>query len=455
MSIKLKPVAWLMASALLFASCLGSDNNEEYDFYDDAAISSFSLGTMSKTVFTLDSKGEDSMYVEEYKGSEYKFSIDHVNGKIYNLDSLPYRTDVKKVIANITSKNSGVITIKNIANDSLRFYSTSDSIDFSEPRIMRVYSQSGQYCKDYTITVNVHQQNGDSISWSSEPQCESLASMTALRLIAVGDGVAAIGTDGTHLLGYVLKGGSWHQLTFPEVLLNGDHRSVIFSNGKFYAISNYMVLSSVDGMAWDLISTANVGMIIGSCCDELYAYGINGIMLSRDGGITWEDDKMDDNASLLPSWNINVTVNALRTNPDVYRVMLSGADGTEGETHIWTKLVDNSSLNPKTYEWTYVDTSGEDAYRLPSLSNLVVLPYDNNEIAVGKLPDNTMDSFYVSLDGGITWKKDMTYYFPEGFAPAGLFGAAVGDGNIIWLADGTTGKVWKGRLNRLGWSSTK
>ena len=105
MSIKLKPVAWLMASALLFASCLGSDNNEEYDFYDDAAISSFSLGTMSKTVFTLDSKGEDSMYVEEYKGSEYKFSIDHVNGKIYNLDSLPYRTDVKKVIANITSKN--------------------------------------------------------------------------------------------------------------------------------------------------------------------------------------------------------------------------------------------------------------------------------------------------------------------------------------------------------------
>ena len=98
MSIKLKPVAWLMASALLFASCLGSDNNEEYDFYDDAAISSFSLGTMSKTVFTLDSKGEDSMYVEEYKGSEYKFSIDHVNGKIYNLDSLPYRTDVKKVI---------------------------------------------------------------------------------------------------------------------------------------------------------------------------------------------------------------------------------------------------------------------------------------------------------------------------------------------------------------------
>ena len=140
MSIKLKPVAWLMASALLFASCLGSDNNEEYDFYDDAAISSFSLGTMSKTVFTLDSKGEDSMYVEEYKGSEYKFSIDHVNGKIYNLDSLPYRTDVKKVIANITSKNSGVITIKNIANDSLRFYSSSDSIDFSEPRIMRVDS---------------------------------------------------------------------------------------------------------------------------------------------------------------------------------------------------------------------------------------------------------------------------------------------------------------------------
>ena len=49
----------------------------------------------------------------------------------------------------------------------------------------------------------------------------------------------------------------------------------------------------------------------------------------------------------------------------------------------------------------------------------------------------------------------MTYYFPEGFAPAGPFGAAVGDGNIIWLADGTTGKVWKGRLNRLGWSSTK
>ena len=42
-----------------------------------------------------------------------------------------------------------------------RLIKKNDSIDFSQPRIIEVYSQNGEYRKTYTITVNVHKQRGN------------------------------------------------------------------------------------------------------------------------------------------------------------------------------------------------------------------------------------------------------------------------------------------------------
>lgn len=74
---KLQVFILLISMAWIASSCL-DDNEYEYEYPNDTAITAFSLGTVDRYVHTLSSKGEDSVYTEDVDGSEYKFYIDQV-----------------------------------------------------------------------------------------------------------------------------------------------------------------------------------------------------------------------------------------------------------------------------------------------------------------------------------------------------------------------------------------
>jgi len=160
----------LMVATIVFASCLKS-NETETTYYNDTAISTFSLGTLKRYVTTKAKDGvTDSTYKTNVAGSNYDFYIDHENRKIYNLDSLPYGTDVTKVVVSLSTKNSGQVFIKSMISDSLRTYNSTDSLDFSKPREFRVYpfSDTNREYRAYEVTVNVHKEPTDSVYWSKE-----------------------------------------------------------------------------------------------------------------------------------------------------------------------------------------------------------------------------------------------------------------------------------------------
>ena len=66
------PLALMFATALLCASCLGS-SEEEYTYYDDTAITAFSLGTLNRYTYVTKSDGTDSIAKTTVTGSNYKF----------------------------------------------------------------------------------------------------------------------------------------------------------------------------------------------------------------------------------------------------------------------------------------------------------------------------------------------------------------------------------------------
>ena len=165
MKIRIVPVVIAIAS-LLLASCLKS-SDEETVSYSDTAIVSFSLGTLDRYVTTKAKDGvTDSTYKTTVTGSAYKFYIDQHACRIYNVDSLPKGTDVAHVLCNVTGKNSGVVVIKSLTSDSLRYYSSSDSIDFTSQREFRVYANNGSGFRAYTVSVNVHQEEADDFKWT-------------------------------------------------------------------------------------------------------------------------------------------------------------------------------------------------------------------------------------------------------------------------------------------------
>ena len=156
------------ALLLLCASCLKGNDSETVS-YNDKAIASFALTTLNCYHHTTSSTGADSVYMTKITGSNYKFNIDQMQHIIYNTDSLPKGTDVTHVACNISTLNYGVLVLEAIGNDSLYYLANTtptDSIDFSQPRMMRVYSNNGDGYVTYTVKLNVHQEEGSEFRWT-------------------------------------------------------------------------------------------------------------------------------------------------------------------------------------------------------------------------------------------------------------------------------------------------
>ena len=74
----------LLVIAVL-TSCLKS-NDDEAVYYNDAAITSFTLGTLNRYLHTTTAAGKDSIYKTSVAASSYKFNIDQINHVIFNPD---------------------------------------------------------------------------------------------------------------------------------------------------------------------------------------------------------------------------------------------------------------------------------------------------------------------------------------------------------------------------------
>ena len=100
------------------------------------------------------------------------FTIDLVNAKIYNADSLPYGTDVSRIVANITTRGSSVAELhvpRPGQSDTIINYlkNSTDSIDFSNgPVRLHLVALDKKTERDYSISVNVHKVKPDSLFWN-------------------------------------------------------------------------------------------------------------------------------------------------------------------------------------------------------------------------------------------------------------------------------------------------
>ena len=148
----------------MMMSCLNSSDSDSTS-YTDAAISSFSIGSLKRTQHTTSSTGADSTYTTTVSGAAYDFEIDHTGCRIFNPDSLPMGTGVSRVLVSMSAYNNGTILIKDVASDTLRLYNSTDSLDFTKPRIITALSNDGQGTRNYTVNINVYQEDPNAFVW--------------------------------------------------------------------------------------------------------------------------------------------------------------------------------------------------------------------------------------------------------------------------------------------------
>ncbi len=378
----------MLMALTVMTSCLNSSSSE-VTLYDDAAIIDFSLGTVNRYLHTTSSTGADSIYKVTFSGSSYDFSIDNIQRIIYNVDSLPVGSDVKHIVSTLSTGNNGIAVIKDIDSDTLRYYSSLDSIDFSVPREVSVISSDGSNRNTYTIRINVHKQDAEVFTWQEVSDWTEEPSDTSF--------------------------------TYPD--------------GSVY---------------------------IGRSTAEIYRLTPDKrIESSRDEGKTWREEILDEDPAMLPTQDIAIiSYPAYLADSTDYVLMVGNRSVSEYPQEsiamVWRKIVDYSQHAPVSY-WTYMEHAYNNILSLPRLKNLQLVQYEDGVLAlggqgIGGCEEPAYSQFYQSRDNGITWKYSTRYVLPDDFDYSTTkVKMRTDDDHFIWLYCPDKERVWRGRLNKLGW----
>lgn len=431
-------------------SCLGDDNSSTV-YYDDTAVTAFSLGTLNIQKHTTASDGiTDSTYTTTFSASSYNFTIDQQKQLIYNADSLPYGTDAKHIVCSITTKNSGIVVLNlkdQQGEDSLATYASSDSLDFTEPVRMRVYNMNGTAFREYTVSVNIHQETGEELNWTSKSYT-NIAQVGARKFIATTAGLFLFGVQNGQTVAYKQSDNTWESLTSNIQLDANAYHNVIAKGNELYTLSEGNVLRSADGQNWSQVASgASLNQLLGASDNIIYALTANGISYSKDSGATWVADELDDAATNLPSQDISFVTIPSKTNEQTNQLVIIGTNN--GATRIWRKVEENAA-NSQTQPWAYYSEDEYNKLTLPALDNLQVVRYDNGLLALG----GDFSAFYYSPDEGLTWTAQSIYDLPTDFGlAASPFAMTVDSSNNIYITKASSPNIWSGRLARTAWTT--
>ena len=449
---KIHAIYFAMLSLLFTAVSCSLNDEDAYEYSPFALVNSFSIGNIRSGYPGFTSDGKDTTIYKTVSFESVAFTIDQVAGEIYNNDSLPYATDASKVLVNIGV--TGVASIYVDSTGTYEHFSSTDSLDFTSPRKVRVYSEDASYYKDYTVSVNVHQVDPDMMSWQKYQIVEGMKPIRVLERDGImylfgsmADGALAVAT--TESAGIP----SWN--VSPVTGISAEALSTIqLFGGNFYAVANGDVFVSSDAQLWNVVAAGTGAVAIVGVSDvesELWVAGGQGVLCSKDGVSFELVEVLPDG---FPLYGVSLASYPLAHNGKIIRYMLVGyaTAAMDGEPTVWSRLSTENG-------WTRYNNVGNN-YPCPSLKGLSVVRYDDFLYAMGGAGNvngtdvEAFSSFFVSRDNGIAWRPvDGNYqYLPEELhGDNSPFVVTVDAGNHIWIINsGDNGGVWKGILNRLG-----
>lgn len=444
-------------------SCLETDE-PEFVYSKDTAISYFSVGNLKRTVHTKSSKGVDSTYREEVYGSYYKFYIDQQAGKIYNPDSLPQGIDPKHIIVNITSKNSARVVYKSMISDTLFYYQSADSIDFSQPREFRVYDNKGDKYRSYEVKVNIHKESPDSFKWKNITKDANLGQLAEMKAVENNGKMFLFGVEEGKTVCYstdINDGASWTKTATAAGA--SASKNVIAFKGNLFMLDGGELKKSADANSWETVGSPEITQLLGAGSKRMYGLKAGeGFFFSEDNGASWTAENCDGDKAYLPQMDYSLAVRPSITNDDVEQIVVVG---NRDESHtadsvavVWSKTEDYGNVASKA-SWELYKWEEDNHHKAPRLSDFTIMGYGRDFIAIGGKALGTckhkdLDYIYRSIDGGLTWYKSAGYYLPEHILGSVDNLAITVDSNYcVWIITGTAGEIWKGRLNKMGWAS--
>ncbi len=433
--------------SIAISSCLDSDDNYEYS--SDATIRAFGIDTIGKGIY-------------------YKFTIDQLKREIYNVDSLPVGSDtiIDKILID-TLTVTGWVTSG--LNDTL--FNTNDSVDLREPIKLKVHAADGVTVREYTIKVNVHKQDPDSLIWKEMAALPTSPASGKQKSVILKEELFVYTSSTTAYRSSLSTPASlqWSLINVEHLPADAKLNSIVsFNNQLFITTTSGEALYSDNGISWSKMDMQGMQMVtfLGGIPEDK----VTGSKNKLTGVFT------KDNKNYFCAKNIEETT--WETNeeiiPDdfplqgIYSTVFTNASGIKQ-----TVIVGNTETTvEKTIPWftmdglTWADMSTPTDFSCPAMKNPSIMYYGGLFHMMGG-----DFNFIRSSRVGIAWEEAATKFrYPTEikvipgeeeddkdtieyislFKDKGDYSLAIDANHYIWIVWSKDGSVWRGRQNKLG-----
>ncbi|MDD2994682.1 MAG: hypothetical protein EOM47_02190 [Bacteroidia bacterium] len=450
----------LLAAMFTIVSCNWLDNNEETEVSTNPSFVSLR--------FTSSASGVSSAAFTLVKEEGIEDSV------IVNLDSLPYKTDISKVLSTYSFKSVGTTyayvtdSVGGIDTINISATTAADTIDYRWGVRILNYAADGKTFAKYVVKVNVHTVEPELYQWNRiNSSIYSHAGSEQKALLFRDSIFFYVGSGLNNTLYKSVDGASWKAPVNISSLPDFAHlRNILsFKNKLFYAHQDSILYWSDNGIQWNKRSFGSENFYIHNLLFEMnnklwavaYLPGTKKYHFANsDDGLNWA--KEDEVPTGFPVKGF--AAHSFFSRTKVAKAIVVGGY-TEDESimrNIWS--TENGSY--------WIDFSTEKT-NLEHLAGATIVSYDDKLLMIGRMNDDGLvpESWFLeSKDEGLSWKNtDTTYtqirelvYSPSDTSyrymePRYFTSAIVRDKRIIVIGGrnqaGYFTDVWTGRLNRL------
>jgi hypothetical protein len=411
-------------------SCLGSIEEGGYESSDDT-IHAFEL---------------DTIY-----GINYSFTIDQINGAIFNIDSVPFTADtiINKILIKTLEAGGYVYTGDTLLN-------ITDSLDLSrtmeKPLELKVVSLDGKYSRDYRVEVRIHKQDPDSLVWTqTAPSFSGEESEFGERKsVILGENLFVYTPNVSKAYRTPLSDGrEWTPIKIDNLPATIKLSSLLACNNKLYVLTeDSRVYFSEDGASWKEHATLSGNHL--ETFITSFPYTINGI--KNENGIkkfcvTNSDFSGWETGEEVPQTFLteNISSTVYKTKTGIQKAFIVGE--TKPDHSLYT--VPWFSIDGKGWTAAEAPVGNDDTtYDCPPMEQPSILYYNDRFYVFG----GSFDGFYTSPEG-LTWSRvKEKMLFPKHFGEVSNqpYSIVVDKDSFIWIIWGQNGEVWRGRINKLG-----
>ncbi len=433
----------LVVTLLLLSSCLNS-STDNVEYSPDAQIYAITLASKSDTAGLL---------------TATRFTIDQINGRIFNKEPLPYLFEVDSVMLTIRGANSYnpfAQVMLTLDSDSSYLWRVSDSVAINRLTGITTTAPDGITRKEYRFELHIYQEDPYIINWQMLDSDYLPAAPLSQKTVQLNHHLFTYYKSGDNVEAVMTAAGNdlvWSPLNLTGLPPSTDLTTLTVAGEGIYALdpAAHTLYHSSNGINWDVVSSTHTIL------------AIYGTLPAADGGrllLAVEQDNrlrfaetsdftevvvMNDLPEMFPLSGFSATPVEDPTSYSIRYLLLTG--GTTADhaiaNEIWILQKDNeqiSSIHATVPE--SLNLQGSRLFYYDSKPYLMVLTSEGNRL-------------YISDNFGLEWKQTgENQSFPQEFRVRSDASVFTDSENYIWIFGGISSEqaqitdAWRGRLNK-------